>query len=287
MIPPANRSIGVPAFARGQCRAQFQRFQKEMRAAQSAGDAAQIHALRVSIRRFRQCLRAFQGVFDPAPLKKLRRRVQKIMDLCEPVRTCDVALDLLRQVGIESGRLVSRIAVARAGAEHKLRKHLKKSGRPDALSWKLELRTLASAKSEWDLKQDLPANLRRILPAMAEEFFVAGRAAVASNDPAALHRFRLRTKHFRYALELFPSFYGHQIAEGIQELRGVQDRLGAINDCISSLDLIRQEGKDRAAMAALKRMHSERTTEFPAYGKKVFSKRRSAWWTRWLTDPKH
>jgi CHAD domain-containing protein len=283
------RSMGVTAFARFQCRLRFLRLRKEMRAAgKSPGDPRQIHALRVSIRRFRQCLRAFRGVFDPALLKKLRRRIKRLMDLCEPIRTCDVALDLLRQVGIDSGPLVSSLAASRTGAEYELRKRLKKEGRPKAAAWKLQLRTLPSAKSEWDPKQDLPANLRRILPHMADDFFDAGHAVAADSDPLLLHRFRLHTKHFRYTLELVPPFYGKQLSQGMQALRGLQDHLGAINDCVSSLDLIKkEEGKDRVAAAALKRLLVRREAEFHSYWKTTFPKNRRAWWKRWLRDPKH
>lgn len=287
----------VDAFARAQARARLRRFVTQAgRAAKHPEDPEAIHALRVSIRRFTQCLRTFRGVFDARPLKKLQRRLRKLMDACAAVRTCDVALAVLREAGAQMARspsLVAKLAAARAEAEQRLREHLAKLRGRKAADWELEWQTPAQpdvqADPEWDLEQDLPDNLRRVLPKLAEDFFAMGlEAAAAGDDHVKLHRFRLRTKRFRYTLELFRAPYGAEWERGLQALKGLQDRLGAINDCVCTIAFIGEESaQDRRAVAAVRRLLLKREADFQAYWRGEFAPRTQAWWVGWLGAPTH
>jgi len=295
MIRETMKQVSITTFARAQSRARLTRLLKELRrAGKHPEDPETIHDLRVSIRRFTQGLRTFRSVFDPGPLKKLQRRLRKLMDAGGSVRTCDVALDVLRQAGVENGLSTSRIAAARTEAEETLRDRLKKQRRRKASDWELKLDIVVKPDvaqpdvdqpgCEWDLQQDMPDNLRRVLPKMAEDFFAAGSAAAAAGDDhEILHRFRLRTKHFRYTLELFPTFYHNQLPQGLKALQGLQDRLGEINDCVCTMALI---GKDRRAMAAVRKLLRQREAEFRAYWKKAFPRTKLAWWRKWLGAPR-
>ena len=276
----------ITAFARTQSRARLKRFLAQMRgAAQHPEDAEAIHDLRVSIRRFTQPLRTFRAVFDPKPLKKLRRRLRKLMDACAAVRTCDVAVDVLKEAGVANGRpaSIARLTAARADAEQALREDLKQLRKRKASQWELKMQLLAQEGCEWNLKQDLPGNLARVLPKLAEEFFAVGTgAAAAGDDHEKLHRFRLFAKRFRYTLELFTSFYGAEWEQGLEALRGLQDRLGAINDCVCTIALL---GEDRRASAAVKRLLLRREAEFQNYWRKEFASKKLAWWKHWLGAP--
>jgi len=276
----------ILAFARVQSRARLKRFLAQVRgAARHPEDAEAIHDLRVSIRRFTQCLRAFRAVFDPKPLKKLRRRLRKLMDTCAAVRTCDVAMDVLKEAGVANGRSasISRLAGARAEAELSLRERLKRVRKGKASQWELKLQPLTQEGCEWNLKQDLPGNLGRVLPKLAEDLFAMGAgAAAAGDDHEKLHRFRLFSKRFRYTLELFATFYGAEWGQGLEALRGLQDRLGAINDCVCTIALL---GKDRRAMAAVKGLLLRREAEFQEYWRKEFAPKNLAWWKGWLGAP--
>jgi CHAD domain-containing protein len=277
----------VDAFARAQSRTRLRRFVTQAgRAARHPEDPEAIHALRVSIRRFTQCLRTFRGVFDARPLKRLQRRLRKLMDACAAVRTCDVALEVLREAGAQKGRFsspIAKLAAARTEAEQRLRAHLAKLRRRKAADWELEWQTPVQADGEWDLEQDLPANLRRVLPKLAEDFFAMGvGAAAAGDDHEALHHFRLRAKRFRYTLELFGAAYGAEWERGLQALKGLQDRLGAINDCVCTIALI---DSDKRAAAAVKRLLLKREADFQAYWQSEFAPEKQAWWEGWLGAP--
>ena len=271
-------------FVRAQARQRLEDVLTEIdKAAKHPEDPEAIHDLRVAIRRFTQCVRAFRTVFDPGPIKKLRRRLHKIMDHCGEVRTCDVALSILKHTRLKSGVLATEIQSQRVDAENALRHYLKEQRHGKASEWKLKLRVRGSPAREWNVKQDLAGNLSRVLPRLAKEYFDAGNQAAAANEnPAALHRFRLRTKHLRYTLELFPAFYGKHLRTALQALRGVQDRLGDVNDCVSIVPLM---AGDARAQAANRKLLQERATAFAAHWKKTFPGKKLRAWQEWMNDP--
>ena len=229
---------------------------------------------------YHNALRTFRELLDPKPVKKLRRRLRKVMEHCGAVRNCDVALELLLQSGISEGASVSKLKKAREQAGDQLHQFLKRERRrrhpaPSA--------SLPPPDGDWKLDQTLEANLRRILPPLVQEFFAAGKmAAVPGATPSSMHQFRLSSKRFRYTLELFERFYGNEMARGAKALKGLQDRLGAINDCAATIDLL---GRDRHAVAAIRKLLGPRIFEFRRYWENRFVSCKLVWWKRWLSRP--
>ncbi len=259
----------------------LKRFSKNLRrAAKHPEDPEAIHDLRVSIRRVVQAFKTFRGLLDPAPIKKLRRRLHRLMDLCAAVRNCDIALTLLEQAGVSAGASVSRLKRTRGEAAEKLHRRLRKERAqrhpaPDVRSH--------PKGGDWKLGQSLEANLRRVLPALAEEFFDSGRAAISTRaNYQTLHRFRLETKRLRYTLELFERFYGSDMSEGAEILKEFQDRLGAINDCATTIVLL---GRDRRAVAAVGKLLRHRRTLLETHARSQFTAQKLDWWKRWLAQP--
>jgi CHAD domain-containing protein len=60
----------------------------------------------------------------------------------------------------------------------------------------------------------------------------------AERSASAFHKFRLKTKRFRYTLELFEPCYGPGLEERLKLLRHIQDLLGEINDCATTQKLV-------------------------------------------------
>jgi CHAD domain-containing protein len=271
----------ISKYAFQETKLRLKRFSKNLRrAAKHPEDPEAIHDLRVSIRRVVQAFKTFRELLDPSPVKKLRRRLHEVMDLCAAVRNCDVGLVLLEQVGITAGASVSRLKKARGGAGKKLHRRLraerrKRHAAPDPRSH--------PKQNDWKLAQSLEVNLGRFLPALAEEFFTSGTAALSA--PASyrkLHRFRLQAKRFRYTLELFESFYGTEIPQGMEILKELQDRLGAINDCASTIVILR---RDRRATAAVGKLLRQRKAVLETYARSQFVTQKLDWWQRWLAQP--
>ena len=275
------RTPSISAFARARSQERLKRVLTQVRrAAAHPQDPEAIHALRVSIRRFSQCLRTFRGLFDPRPAKKMKRRLRSLMDLCGAVRSCDVALVVLRQAGVAPGASAAKVSAAREQALVALRLHLKKEARRKTADWHKRWHPEVKEGGEWDPGQSLEDNTRRVLPRQANDFFEAGAAAAArATDYPTLHQFRLLAKRFRYALELFRSLYGSELVQGLETLKGLQDRLGAINDCAATIGLIRE---DRRASAAVRKLLRQREEEFSAYWQVHFPPGKLAWWSGWL-----
>ncbi len=258
----------IAKYARHETRARLHRFKTNLRhAAKHPGDPGAIHDLRVSIRRLTQCFRVFR-----APVKKLRRRLHEIMEHCGAVRNCDIALELLVECGLPESQSVPKLKESRDDAARKLHRRLNKERRRHHRAADVA----AHPSGNWQIATRLPA--------LAEDFFQTGDAAAAPDSSYhTLHRFRLRAKRFRYTLELFERFYGSEMATGAKALKGVQDRLGAINDCVTTIGLLPD---DPSAVDAIQTLLDQRTRAFQTYWRSRFTPQKRAWWRHWLTEPR-
>ncbi len=83
----------------------------------------------------------------------------------------------------------------------------------------------------WDTSATVADNAARSLPALAQDFFAAGREVVVDSvKPEQLHAFRLKTKRLRYILELFEPVYGRAMEPRLKALKQIQTVLGDLND---------------------------------------------------------
>jgi hypothetical protein len=62
----------------------------------------------------------------------------------------------------------------------------------------------------------------------------------------------------------------------------LQDRLGAINDCAATIDLL---GRDRRAVAAVGKLLRQRKDFLRTYARSQFVPQKLDWWKRWLAQP--
>jgi CHAD domain-containing protein len=235
------------------------------RAAKHPEDTENIHDLRVAIRRLTQGLRAFKDLLDRGHARKMRRTLKKTMDLCGAARNCDVARDVLRAAGAPvKERLDRRLAKTRSQAERELSDHLTDSTRAKVKKWDGWLRAKPGPT------QTIASAARRALVPLAAQFFRArARAAKRESTTEDMHRFRLRAKRLRYTLEVFGPVAGAKWSQMVQEIRALQERLGAINDCAVTRDMI-ADPSDRGARArrseaALERLLRDRIQALREY----------------------
>jgi CHAD domain-containing protein len=254
-------------YARHETQVCLHHFKAHLRhAAKHPGDPDAIHDLRVSIRRLTQCFRIFR-----VPVKKVRRRLHKIMGHSGAVRNCDVALELLTECGLLASPSVPKLKKEREHAARKLHRYLKQVRRRH----QRVLDAPPHPSRNWQIATRLPA--------LAEDFFQTGDAATAPHSSyQTLHGFRLRAKRFRYTLERFERFYGSEMATGAKSLKGVQDHLGAINDCVVTIDLL---DDDLTAVAAIQKRLDRRTRAFQIYWRSHFPQPKRVWWRHWLGEP--
>jgi CHAD domain-containing protein len=260
-----------------QTAARLKKLDREVRqVAQKPTDPDAIHDLRVSIRRFRQELNVFEEWFKPGPVKRIRGTLKDLMERCGAVRNCDIGVEVLRAAGWRSPEVFAGLEKERRRTREALARMLTHFRRRDRVrKWREHLRIVRpSAKPEFG--GSVRENARRLLLAMIADFFLAGReAARPASTHRRMHRLRLEAKRVRYTLELFEPVYGENANQVLESLKELQDKLGAINDCATTLEMVR---RNRGAAAAVRRLAGEREAEFRGYWKKHFGPRERARW---------
>ena len=145
-------------------------------------------------------------------------------------------------------------------------------------------------KIRWDGSRTVAENASEELPGLARRFFKAGRDLAAKESSfEALHHFRLLTKRFRYALELFRPCYGPGLEQRLESLQAIQQDLGVINDCATTQDLIRERTDLSPAqrdwlVGNLKMLSAASIVKFREHWHEQFGQSaRERWWTNYLT----
>jgi CHAD domain-containing protein len=258
---------------RSQTVARLKKLDREVRnVARQPEDADSIHDLRVSIRRLMQQMEVFAEWFEAEDVKTIRRHLRKLMNRCAAVRNCDVAAEVLRAAGCQGPKLLAGLKRERRSAVGELARkleHWRSSGRVREWGGHLRVSRAASQETAGEAAQ-------RLLPAMTEEVFRTGRSvARPDSSQRKMHEFRLKTKYVRYTLEIFEPVYGRKTKHMLEALKGLQEKLGAINDCATTLEMIR---RDRGAAACVRRLAGEREAEFRTYWKGHFGPRERVRW---------
>ena len=121
-------------------------------------------------------------------------------------------------------------------------------------------------KRLWKDSLNVRENLRKRMPKFTAAYFEDGRHALSpGRDWEEMHAFRLRTKRFRYTLEMFRDAYGPALDARIESLKKVQTLLGEINDAIvTSATLADVEGTEEVR-AKLGRRADEKTAKVQEY----------------------
>lgn len=121
---------------------------------------------------------------------------------------------------------------------------------------------------EWNPSSSARLNAHTHLPKLAKQFFRAGREIVqGKHPPDAMHKFRLRTKHLRYTLELFREIYGPAVDSRLELLKPIQDALGDLNDCATARELL---GGSSEIRAYLKKRAKNKVADFGNYWRETF-----------------
>ncbi len=118
----------------------------------------------------------------------------------------------------------------------------------------------------WDPTRSAADSAAEALPAMAERLFAAGRA-LAEGKPKLkrLHEFRLQVKQFRYTLELFEPLYEGRLPERLEKLRELQQRLGRVNDCVTTRTLVEELSELPGAGRVLKHLDRAQRNRVAAF----------------------
>ena len=137
---------------------------------------------------------------------------------------------------------------------------------------------------QWSETLGVQRNAQICLPRMAQAWIEEGtELAVAAASPAAMHRFRLRTKALRYTLELFRPCYGPGFEAKLGALQGIQQLLGDVNDAVSAARMLPRTARARAV---IERRAEAKALEFRKDWTAVFdAPGQERLWIRYLSRP--
>jgi CHAD domain-containing protein/transposase-like protein len=219
------------------------------------GDPDELHDMRVSTRRMRAALQVFGDYLDMeqmAPFAKgLRRtgralgavrdmdvfweKTQHYLDSLPPEQQGD--LDPLRTVWEAEHEQARQRMLAYLDGD----RYARFKGRFGEF-----LQTPGAGALPLISKkgQPLPRRLRHVVPVVVHQRLMAVRSydewVTATEVPLErLHRLRIAAKGLRYTLEFFQEVLGAEAGAVIDEIKGLQDHLGALQDAVVASDLLR------------------------------------------------
>jgi CHAD domain-containing protein len=194
-------------------------------------DAEYIHQLRVFTRRTTAALKLYADVLPAEQAKWFRRRLSKVRRAAGKARDLDVlARDQAKASDKAGKRFRKLIRRERKKAQRPIKKLYRRLVRGGSLSRHVDALLEGIVRDASELEEVRFGDWARSrLDHIVEKFFAA--APSEPSDLKSLHRFRIRGKELRYAMELlasaFPPEFRNELYPIVQEL---QDMLGEIND---------------------------------------------------------
>jgi CHAD domain-containing protein len=234
-VEPASEPVAEAASRILELRmADVQRF-LPLAAKHGADDVEYVHQLRVSCRRASAALRAFEPLAGRGA-RKLSQWLRRLRRAAGPARDADVFLEMLQSelspTNEYAQELVDIALAARAEAQPALvEAEDKAAGGALRRAVKKCVRSIARAKDD---------EADRSFAEFARGAFAAAVEGVHAIDPEEaaweeLHELRIASKRLRYSIEIFHSAAAPYLRlEIYPQVEEIQERLGAINDRVSS-----------------------------------------------------
>lgn len=244
-------------------------------AERAADDVEHVHQLRVWTRRSMAAIQLYAEVLPLKEARWMRKQLRKIRRAAGEARDMDVLIqNRASDAGAEAHVFLTDVRQRRKTAQEPLRaiyRQLTKNDRlhrrKEKLLSQLDPPSASSAFGPW-----ATARVQSIL----DRFFAASPADMRDLD--GLHRFRIRCKQLRYAMELlasaFPVEFRQQLYPAIELL---QDRLGEIQDYAVARDRLGKWISNAVSKRQALHMHALRQQEQERLEELLQSL--VAWWT--------
>lgn len=215
-------------------------------------DVEALHDMRVATRRLRAAFEVFKDAFEPGALKPylkgLRatgRSLGAVRDLDVLMEKANLYLDTLREKqrsGLDP--LLLAWGQQRDTARDQMLAFLDS---PDYHIFKRKfnvfVNTPGAGARSLPIDQPTPSLVNQLAPVL----IYSRLAAVRSFDPyladapvERLHALRIEFKKLRYTVEYFREVLGSEAVQVINDLKGIQDHLGDLNDADVATQLLRQ-----------------------------------------------
>ncbi len=231
-------------------RSQLKVFQANLEGVKRDWDAEFLHDFRVATRRVRSLLSQFKDVLPASGFKRLRKHLKWVGRVTGPMRDIDVYLSRMATydqifppdvlVGLKP---LQEYLLHRREEEHALLVGALRSQRYGRLiaAWQESARTASRVCLGLSVETIAAARILEVY----QRILAVGAEIGDRFEPVRLHGLRIECKELRYLLEFFRSLFAPQVLDRlIDELKGLQDVLGEINDL-----QVQQEDLQRYAKA--------------------------------------
>jgi CHAD domain-containing protein len=199
----------------------------------------------------------------------MKKQLKRVRRASNDARDCDVLIERLRKKrGGGMKRWKEQVRAAREKAQKAVIGVHKRLGRKDRFARRIE-KLLQRVRSRGEEKSGaaLPCFedwARERLRPLVEKFF--GAVPTDRADETALHRFRIRGKELRYALELLAGAFPEEFRTRLYStIEAMQDRLGDINDLAAAKTRLQQKleaASDAAEAAFWRRLLASEQAQF-------------------------
>jgi CHAD domain-containing protein len=238
-------------------------------------DIEHLHDMRVASRRLRAALTAFRDCFPAKNYRPVRAMAARLTRSLGAVRDLDVLLAELR-------KLNAKVSVEEQAGFHTLITALeaeRAAARPLLLQTLDYLhvhgfrhKVLSLGRQARGHGGPLQAHARRqCVAGLAELYGYAPYVHDEARDKE-LHEMRIAAKRLRYGMEIFRACFGPDIADRIDDVKAIQDKIGQIHDGDVLIGIAREQGlalasrqfTDLAALAATPMKTQERVATLRA-----------------------
>ena len=212
-----------------------------------ASDGEAVHQMRVGLRRLRAALSIFSDVLPRSRTAKIKAELKWLTSALAPAREIDVFItERVKPIGnaVEPKRgrraIEKQFLTQRKEAFQRAREALESSRYRnlliDVVEWLESLRSTPKEAGRTRIGTFAEETLKRRLRKLHKQ----GRH-LESMSPRKRHKFRIKVKKVRYALDFFQSRYPNKAQEALKDLsarlKKIQDALGALNDFVSHREI--------------------------------------------------
>jgi CHAD domain-containing protein len=214
-------------------------------------DMEELHDMRVATRRMRAAFEVFSKAFLPKALRKHLKGLRRTGRRLGKVRDLDVFIDKARryqETRPEEQRpdlepLLKVWEASREAARQELVAYLQ-SSRYQAFKEEFYefVSTPGAGVPSYPAEMPVPYLVREAAPALIYARLASVRAFDAILNQATLEQFhalRIEFKKLRYTLEYFREVLGEDVKAVINEIKGLQDHLGDLNDANVAAGILR------------------------------------------------
>lgn len=219
---------------------------------QASEDVEYVHRLRVATRRATAALKLYRDWLPRRPRRWLKKQLREIRRAAGEARDLDVLADRFKgELGGRPTGLLDQIAEQRTAAQGAIVDVAARCSDKDRYLRKVHqlLAGIGGHRSprrpvgDHHGKNETVGCFRRWAHERLDEVVARSFAALPGNsdDPAVLHKFRIRVKALRYAIELLAPAFGPELREvQYPVVEQLQERLGRINDYVTGAARLRK-----------------------------------------------